>query len=67
MKNDFAKIIKLLRKERKLRQIDLAERLDTTQRKVSYWEAGKVEPDIDTLWQIADLFEISVDELIGRE
>ena len=67
MKNDFAKIIKLLRKERRLRQIDLAERLDITQRKVSYWEAGKVEPDIDMLWQIADLFEISVDELIGRE
>lgn len=67
MKNNFAKTIKLLRIERKLRQIDLAEKLNTTQRKVSYWESGKVEPDLDTLWQIADLFEISIDELIGRE
>ena len=67
MKNNFAKTIKVLRVEKKLRQIDLAERLNTTQRKVSYWESGKIEPDLDTLWQIADLFEISIDELIGRE
>ena len=67
MKNNFAKTIKVLRVEKKLRQIDLAKRLNTTQRKVSYWESGKIEPDLDTLWQIADLFEISIDELIGRE
>lgn len=51
---------------RLLVQSDLAERLRTTQRKVSYWESGKVEPDLENLWRIADLFDITTDELIGR-
>ena len=67
MKNKFYTNIKSLRLQKGWKQIDLAKLLSTTQRKVSYWELGKVEPDLDTLWQIADLFEISVDELIGRE
>lgn len=50
-----------------MRQSDLAEKLQTTQRKVSYWESGQFEPDLENLWKIADLFEISIDELIGRK
>ena len=49
-----------------MRQQDLAEKLDTTQRNISYWESGSVQPDIDMLWQIADFFGITVDVLIGR-
>ena len=67
MKNKFSFNIKSLRLQKGLKQQELAEKLSITQRKVSYWEQGKVEPDIDMLWEIADLFEISVDELIGRE
>ena len=67
MKNRFGINVKNLRQQMGLRQEDLAKRLSTTQRKVSYWESGKIEPDLDMLWTIADLFEISIDELIGRE
>ena len=42
----------------------MAERLNTTQRKVSYWEQGKIEPDMDTLLKISELFDVSVDELL---
>ena len=67
MKNNFYNNLKNLRLQKGWRQEDLAKRLKTTQRKVSYWESGKIEPDLDTLWELADLFDVSIDELIGRE
>ena len=67
MKNKFAENFKVLRVGEKLKQADLAAKLQVTQRKISYWESGKIEPDIDALFIIADYFDISVDELIGRK
>ena len=48
-------------------QLQLAKALDTTQRRVSYLESGKIEPDLASLWKIADTFDVSLDELIGRD
>ena len=67
MKNKFASNLKELRILAGLKQNDLAKILNTTQRKVSYWESGKIEPDLDTLWLIADFFNTTIDELLGRE
>lgn len=64
MKNNFAKNLCELRKLKHWRQVDLAERLNTTQRKISYWEQGKFEPDIDTLLQLAEIFDVSLEDLI---
>ena len=62
----FSETLRSLREEAGLTQQDLADRLQTTQRKVSYWESGKVEPDLENLWRLADFFDTSVDDLIGR-
>ena len=67
MKIMFSVNLKLLLEGAGLRQQDLAEKLDTTQRKVSYWESGKVEPDLENLWRIAEFFGITIDELVGKE
>lgn len=67
MKIMFSVNLKLLREGAGLHQQDLAEKLDTTQRKVSYWESGKVEPDLENLWRIAEFFGITIDELVGKE
>ena len=67
MKIMFSVNLKLLREGAGLRQQDLAEKLDTTQRKVSYWESGQVEPDLEYLWRIAEFFGITIDELVGKE
>lgn len=67
MNNKFSINLKALRLEHGLKQSELAVKLSTTQRKISYWESGKIEPDISSLWEIADLFCVSIDELIGRE
>lgn len=67
MKNTFSENLRKFRLEQGLKQIDLAKRLSTTQRRISYWESGKIEPDMNSLWELADFFDISIDELIGRE
>lgn len=58
--------LRALRKEKGLKQSELAQALNVTQRKISYWETGQLEPDLQTLWELSDYFEVSVDYLIGK-
>ncbi|MBO5411821.1 MAG: helix-turn-helix transcriptional regulator [Clostridia bacterium] len=62
----FAERLKGLRQESCATQSQLADALRTTQRRISYLESGKVEPDLQLLWEIADFFDVSVDFLIGK-
>lgn len=66
MKGQFGKNLKLYRKERKLSQEQLARKVGVTQQCVSEWEKDRIEPTLSNLWAIADIFDVSVDELIGR-
>ncbi len=56
--------IKTLRKEKNLTQDQLAEALHVTRQAVSNWENGKTEPDIETLSQLAEFFEVDVERII---
>lgn len=62
----FAKRLKELRKEKNLLQSDVAKALNTTQRKISYWETEMIEPDLASLWKLSEYFDVSVDYLIGK-
>ena len=62
----FAERLRELRKDDGLSQTKLAEKLGVTQRKISDWERGDVDPDMYSLWKISDFFEVSVDYLIGK-
>ena len=55
--NAIDKNIRKLRKERKLSQEQLAERLHVTRQAVSSWETGKNQPDIEMLEAIAKAFD----------
>lgn len=55
-----------LRKCRNMTQVNLADKLGITYQAVSSWERGNSMPDIEKLPEIAKLFEISIDELIGE-
>ncbi|MDE6617809.1 MAG: helix-turn-helix domain-containing protein [Clostridiales bacterium] len=66
MEIKFSKIVKELREQHRLTQNDFATAIGTTQRKVSYWETSKIEPDLQSLWRIADYFDVTVDYLLGR-
>lgn len=59
--------IRELREEAQLTQKQLAEKISNMQRNVSNWENGSSEPDLQTMIALADLFDVSLDELCGRE
>ena len=61
----FSNRLQQLRKDSGLKQIDLAKVLDTTQRRISHLESGKIEPDLTTLVEIAKFFNVTLDYLVG--
>lgn len=64
---DVGKRIANRRKEKGLTQLQLAERLNVSNRTVSKWENGDGYPDITILPNLSDILEISIDELIRGE
>ena len=65
MENRLAENIRNYRKNMGFSQEQLAERLGITLGTVSKWERGASEPDLLYVMQIAELFHVSVDALIG--
>lgn len=65
MEQTLGKRIAEYRKQRKLTQDQLAERLGITAQAVSKWENDQSCPDITILPQLAAIFGISVDVLLG--
>lgn len=51
----------------RLTQSELAEKINNVQRNVSNWENGANEPDCQTLIKLAEIFDVTLDELFGRE
>jgi transcriptional regulator with XRE-family HTH domain len=62
----FAKRLKMLRKEKGLKQIDMAAMLNVTDRHYQRMEYGKVNVPALTLIALADYFDVSLDYLVGR-
>ena len=53
-----------LRTGKGLSQEDLAQRLEVSRQSVSKWETGQSVPDLEKIIKLADLFGVSVDELV---
>lgn len=63
----IGKFILKLRKEKKMTQQELADKLNVTDRAVSHWENGRSIPDVSLFKSICEIFDISVNELISGE
>ena len=59
--------IKKYREEKKITQVEVAEILGVKPATISKYEAGALEPNIESLKKLAELFEVSVDELLKEE
>ena len=59
--------IYVMRAERNLSQIDLAEELDVSRQSVSKWETDASVPELDKLVRMCELFDVSMDELVRGE
>ncbi len=55
------------RKNHKLNQEELAEKLGITRQTISNWELNETSPDLKQASKLCDIFNISLDELIGKE
>lgn len=66
LKNNIAKNIAELRKAAELTQAQLAEKLNYSDKSVSKWERGDGVPDVIVLQKIADLFGVTLNDLVSE-
>ena len=67
MKNTIGNNIKKLRKESGITQEQIASKLCISRQALSNYETGTRIPDIYELIVLADLFEVSLDTIVGRK
>ena len=63
-KQPLGMMISSLRKEKGMTQLELAEKMGVTDKAVSKWERDLSFPDINSIPKLAEVFEVSVDELM---
>ncbi len=64
---NFPERLRALRKSKNMTQEDLVETLGISLRAYRYYERGQREPTLSTLVALADFYDLSLDELVGRE
>ncbi len=64
VKDVIAQNLVRLRRQSKMTQTELAEKLNYTDKSVSKWEHGECTPPIDVLKALADLYGVTVDYLL---
>lgn len=67
LKDTIAKNLVQLRTQAKLTQAQLAEMLNYSDKAVSKWERGEAVPDVRVLAQLAEIYNVTVDEIINGE
>lgn len=67
LKMQIGNNIAAFRKQCAMTQAELAEKLNYSDKAVSKWERGESVPDVMTLAQIAELFGVGMDALVGNE
>ena len=71
-KNKMGSFLKSLRDEKKMTQQDLADILKSkfltiSSKAISDWENGKTIPEIENLREIAEIYNVSIDEILDGE
>ena len=66
-KETFGQRLSRIRKEKGFTQNEIADKVGVTSQAVSKWENDLASPDIDILLKLSEIFDISVDELLGKE
>ncbi len=63
----MANNIKQLREAAGMTQAELAAKMQLTTPSVTKWELGRANPTYDNLIQLAEIFGVSLDEVVGRK
>ncbi len=63
---DVAVNLQMLRHQKDMSQEELAEKCQVSRQAIAKWESGENIPTLDKLVFLADLYQLSLDELVGR-
>ena len=63
----IGKFIAECRKQKKMTQVELAEKLGVTEKSVNNWKNGRSMPDLSLFKPICDILDISINELMSGE
>lgn len=63
-KETFGNMVAVLRKEKGMTQLELAEKMGVTDKAVSKWERDLSFPDVSSIPKLAEILGVSVDELM---
>lgn len=63
-KETFGNMVAVLRKQKGMMQLELAEKMGVTDKAVSKWERDLSFPDVSSIPKLAEILEVSVDELM---
>ena len=67
MDSVFKDVLKNLRSEAQLGQVELAKKIGVSKGIISLWENGLREPNMSSLISLAQFFKVSIDYLVGLE
>lgn len=67
MENVFKDNLKLLRIEKNVSQVELAQQIGVSKGIISLWENGLREPNMNALILLAKFFGVTIDYLVGLE
>lgn len=62
----FSENLRQLMKDYRINQVKLSREMGVSQSAISAWLSNKKEPSITSLWLLADYFDCSIDDLVGR-
>ena len=65
--SDFAKNLKIFRKQKNMTQMQLAKKLNYGYTAISNYESGRNELSFDDLIRLAQILDVTPDELLGVE
>lgn len=63
----FGNYIFELRSRAGLSQSELAAKVGVTNKAISKWEVGKAKPSVENIRKLAEMFQLSVDDLLKKE
>ena len=66
-KQEIGQILRAAREAKGLTQKQVATEIGRKQQVVGHWETGYAQPDANTLFELCDLYGISVDEAFGKK
>lgn len=66
-KNYLASNIKILRNKKGITQVQLAKMINKTDSAICYWEKSLREPNVLDLWNLSNIFNISVSDLLFKD